>query len=76
MVPKDPARSMAAKEAAATRTTSKRGPPRAVTRSKKTMIMTRTTRPVSKSSRRLQRPLRRWWRLAAYFSPPAQAVGT
>ena len=56
MVPKDPARNMAAKEASAARIISKRGPPGAATRSRKTMIMTRTTRPATTSFRKPQRP--------------------
>ena len=45
MVLKGLARSVAAKEVAAARITSKRGPLGAATRSRKTMIMTRTTSP-------------------------------
>ena len=52
MALKDPARSVAAKEAAAARTTSKRGPLGAVTRSRKTMIMTRTTSLATTSFRK------------------------
>ena len=74
-VPRDPARSVAAKEAVAARITNKRGPLGAATRNKKTTIMTRTTSLVGKGSRTLWRPCRRWRRLASYLSPPAQAVG-
>ena len=55
-MPKDPARSVAGKEAAAARITSERGPVGAASRSRKMMIMMRTTSPASKSFRKLQRP--------------------
>ena len=49
----DPARNVAAKEAAAAKIISRRGPPEAATRSRKMMIMTRMTSPVTTSSRKL-----------------------
>ena len=52
-VPKDPTRSVAAKEVAAARIISRRGPPGAATRSRKTMIMTRIVIRATTSSRKL-----------------------
>ena len=53
MVLRGPTRSMAAKEVAAAKIINKRGLLGAATRSKKMMTMTRTTSPVSMSSRKL-----------------------
>ena len=53
MVLRGPARSVAAKEVTAAKITNKRGPLGAGTRKRRMMIMTRTTSPVSTSSRRL-----------------------
>lgn len=52
MVLRDPARNMAAKKAVAARIISRRGPPGAVTRSRKTMIMMRTMSPATMSFRK------------------------
>ena len=75
MVPRDPARNVAAKEAVAARIVSRRGSLEAVTRSWKTMIMTRTMSPVTTSLKSHRGHVRRWWRFAAYVPPPTQAVG-
>jgi polynucleotide 5'-kinase involved in rRNA processing len=56
MVLRDLARSVAAELVAAAKIINKKGPLGAVTRSKKTMAMMRTTSPASMSFRKLQRP--------------------
>ena len=56
MVLRDPARSVAAKLAAAAKINNQRGPLGAATRKREMMIMKRTTSPMSTSSRKPQKP--------------------
>ena len=56
MVPRGPARSVAAKGVAAAEITNKRGPLGAATRKRQMMVMTRTMSPATTSFRKPQRP--------------------